>query len=192
MPAAERREEEPEHRVRVGADLSGVGEYREVDANAMTDTQTTVGVVAESGADERRVALVPKAIAPLVKSGIAVVVESGAGERALLPDELYTEAGATIGDAWSADVVVKVAPPTTDEVGKLHSGQTLIGFLAPRNAENSIGALEGRPACRRSPWRRSRVSRVRRPWTRCRRRATSPDTRRCCWPRRSPPGSSRC
>jgi NAD(P) transhydrogenase subunit alpha len=108
----------------------------------MTDTQTTVGVVAESGADERRVALVPKAIAPLVKSGIAVVVESGAGERALLPDELYTEAGATIGDAWAADIVIKVAPPTADEVGKLHSGQTLVGFLAPRNAENSIGALK--------------------------------------------------
>jgi len=108
----------------------------------MTETQTTVGVVAESGADERRVALVPKVIAPLIKGGIAVVVESGAGERALLPDELYTEAGATIGDAWGADIVIKVAPPTADEVAKLHSGQTLIGFLAPRNADNAIGALK--------------------------------------------------
>src|ERR1700755_303481 len=107
----------------------------------MTETQTTVGVVAESGDDERRVALVPKAIAPLVNSGVAVVVQSGAGERALLPDALYTEAGATIGDAWAADIVVKVAPPTAEEVGKLHSGQTLIGFLAPRNADNAIGAL---------------------------------------------------
>ncbi|MDT5408127.1 MAG: H+-translocating transhydrogenase subunit alpha [Mycobacterium sp.] len=108
----------------------------------MTETQTTVGVVAESGADERRVALVPKAIAGLVNSGVGVVVQPGAGERALLPDSLYTEAGATIGDAWAADVVVKVAPPTAEEVGKLHSGQTLIGFLAPRNADNSIGALK--------------------------------------------------
>ncbi|BBX40718.1 Re/Si-specific NAD(P)(+) transhydrogenase subunit alpha [Mycobacterium simiae] len=110
----------------------------------MTDAQTElvkIGVVAESGTDERRVALVPKAVASLVNSGLAVVVESGAGERALLPDHLYTEAGATIGDAWSADVVVKVAPPTADEVGKLRSGQTLIGFLAPRNADNVIGAL---------------------------------------------------
>ena len=107
----------------------------------MTDPQTTVGVVAESGTDERRVALVPKAVASLVNTGVAVVVESGAGERALLPDELYTEAGASIGDAWVADVVVKVAPPTADEVGRLRSGQTLIGFLAPRNADNSIGAL---------------------------------------------------
>jgi len=108
----------------------------------MTEKQTTVGVVAESGDDERRVALVPKAVAPLVKSGVAVVVESGAGERALLPDALYTDAGATIGDAWAADVVVKVAPPTADEVGRLRSGQTLIGFLAPRNASNSIDALK--------------------------------------------------
>lgn len=110
----------------------------------MTDTQTaplTIGVVAESGADERRVALVPKAVSSLVKAGLRVVVESGAGERALLPDALYTEAGATIGDAWAADVVVKVAPPTAAEVAKLNTGQTLIGFLAPRNETNQIAAL---------------------------------------------------
>lgn len=61
----------------------------------MTDPQTQstrVGVVAESGPDERRVALVPKAVASLVNRGVAVVVEAGAGERALLPDELYTAA----------------------------------------------------------------------------------------------------
>jgi NAD(P) transhydrogenase subunit alpha len=108
----------------------------------MTEPQTTVGVVAESGADERRVALVPKAVASLVNSGVTVLVEAGAGERALLPDELYSVAGATIGDAWDADIVVKVAPPTADEVSRLRSGQTLIGFLAPRNADNSIGALK--------------------------------------------------
>jgi NAD(P) transhydrogenase subunit alpha len=88
---------------------------------------TTVGVVAESGADERRVALVPKAVSTLINSGVPVVVESG-GERALLPDQLYTDAGATIGDAWAADVVVKVAPPSAEEVARLRPGQTLIGF----------------------------------------------------------------
>lgn len=107
----------------------------------MTD-KTTVGVVAESGADERRVALVPKAVAALVGSGAAVVVEAGAGLRALLPDELYVAAGASIGDAWSADIVVKVAPPSAGEVTRLRAGQTLIGFLAPRNADNQIGALK--------------------------------------------------
>jgi len=118
----------------------------------MTDSQTgpdvaavaapTVGVVAESGADERRVALVPKAVSTLVSSGVSVVVESGAGDRALLTDQLYTAAGASIGDAWAADVVVKVAPPTAEEVARLKPGQTLIGFLAPRNADNQIAALK--------------------------------------------------
>jgi NAD(P) transhydrogenase subunit alpha len=105
-------------------------------------TGTTVGVVVESEPDERRVALVPKAVSTLVNAGVAVVVESGAGDAALLPDDLYTAAGAVIGDAWGCDVVVKVAPPTAAEVARLHSGQTLVGFLAPRNADNQIGALK--------------------------------------------------
>src|SRR3954466_7682528 len=108
----------------------------------MTDKQTTVGVVRETGVDERRVALVQKAVASLVNSGVKVVVEAGAGEQALLPDDLYTAVGATIGDAWAADIVVKVAPPSAEEVAKLRSGQTLIGFLAPRNADNQIAALK--------------------------------------------------
>ena len=65
------------------------------------------------------------------------------GSAALLPDDLYTEAGATIGDAWAADVVVKVAPPTRRRrSASSRSGQTLIGFLAPRNADNQIDALK--------------------------------------------------
>ncbi|MGM7648119.1 Re/Si-specific NAD(P)(+) transhydrogenase subunit alpha [Nocardia sp. JW2] len=101
-----------------------------------------VGVVRESGVGERRVALVPKIIPTLSKQGVEVIVEAGAGLGALIPDAAYVEAGATIGDPWSADVVVKVAPPSDAEVAKLSSGQTLIGFLAPRNAENQIGALK--------------------------------------------------
>ena len=108
----------------------------------MTEPKTTVGVVTEAEAEERRVALVPKAVATLVSQGLAVVVEAGAGLRALLPDELYTAAGATIGDAWSCDIVVKVDPPTAAEIGRLRSGQTVIGFLHPRNADNQIGALK--------------------------------------------------
>lgn len=112
------------------------------DSNTAPVTPVSVGVVAEAGSDERRVALVPKAVAALVNSGVVVVVESGAGERALLPDGLYADAGAAIGDAWACDVVVKVAPPTAAEVARLRAGQTLLGFLAPRNADNQIGALK--------------------------------------------------
>ncbi|MGW6729701.1 NAD(P)(+) transhydrogenase (Re/Si-specific) subunit alpha, partial [Nocardia sp. NPDC055029] len=57
-----------------------------------------VGVVRESGAGERRVALVPKIIPALSKHGVEVVVEAGAGLGALIPDAAYVEAGATIGD----------------------------------------------------------------------------------------------
>lgn len=101
-----------------------------------------VGVVRESYAGERRVALVPKIIPSLLKQGVAVVVEPGAGLGALIPDAAYEDAGAIIGDPWSADVVVKVAAPSDAEVAKLTSGQTLIGFLAPRNADNQIPALK--------------------------------------------------
>ncbi|HEU0089413.1 MAG TPA: Re/Si-specific NAD(P)(+) transhydrogenase subunit alpha [Pseudonocardiaceae bacterium] len=92
-----------------------------------------VGVPKESRDGERRVALVPKMVEKLAGRGLAVVVESGAGVGALMPDQMFTEAGATIGDPWDADVVVKVAPPTSAEIGKLRPGTVLIGFLAPRS-----------------------------------------------------------
>lgn len=101
----------------------------------------TVGVVRETNDGERRVALVPKIVPSLIAKGLDVVVETGAGLGALIPDEAYKEAGAQIGDAWAADVVVKVAPPSDAEIARLNSGQRLIGFLAPRNADNQIAAL---------------------------------------------------
>ncbi|MGL6235441.1 MAG: NAD(P) transhydrogenase subunit alpha [Segniliparus sp.] len=101
----------------------------------------TLGVVRETGADERRVALVPKVVSIWTAKGLRVVVEPGAGLGSLIPDELYTEAGAELGDPWSADIVVKVAPPTADEIAKLRSGSTFIGFLAPRTATENIAKL---------------------------------------------------
>jgi NAD(P) transhydrogenase subunit alpha len=85
----------------------------------------------EVAAGERRVALVPKVVEKLRSLGVDVLVEAGAGLGALIPDEAYQQAGAKIGDPWDADVVVKVNRPTEEEIGKLRSGATLIGFLAP-------------------------------------------------------------
>jgi NAD(P) transhydrogenase subunit alpha len=90
-----------------------------------------IGVPKETAAGERRVALVPEVVRKLSGAGHEVVVEAGAGEHALLPDALYTDAGATIGDPYGADVLVRVAVPSDEEVSKLHDGQVLIGFLAP-------------------------------------------------------------
>ena len=103
---------------------------------------TSVGVPRESAAGERRVALVPKVIEKLRSRGVEIVVEAGAGQGALMPDELYTEAGATIGDPWGADVVVKVVPPTPDELGKLRRDQVLIGFLAPLTSPETVDELK--------------------------------------------------
>ncbi len=102
----------------------------------------TVGVVRESGEGERRVALVPKVMGKLLAQGVNIVVEENAGQGALISDEQYLEAGATIGDAWAADVVVKVASPSAAEVGRLRSGQLLIGFLNPRGNADGVAALK--------------------------------------------------
>ncbi|WP_370943325.1 Re/Si-specific NAD(P)(+) transhydrogenase subunit alpha [Amycolatopsis sp. cg5] len=104
--------------------------------------QLTVGVVKESRSGERRVSLVPKLIERLTKRGLRIVVESGAGAGAYLADSVFEEAGAVIGDAWGADIVLKVAPPTADEVAKLKTGTLLIGFLNPRSDPDGITALE--------------------------------------------------
>src|SRR3954447_6886096 len=100
-----------------------------------------VGVPKETADGERRVAMVPDVVKRLAAKDVEVVVESGAGEAALIPDALFEEAGAKIGDPWNADVVVKVAAPTGEEVGKLGDGSVLVGFLAPLTSAETTRAL---------------------------------------------------
>ena len=103
-----------------------------------------VGVPKESREGERRVALIPDVVQSLTGGGIEVAVESGAGESAGHPDSEYSDAGASVGsadDAWGADVVVKVALPTIEEIGRLRSGQVLIGHLAPLTSGETTKAL---------------------------------------------------
>jgi H+-translocating NAD(P) transhydrogenase subunit alpha len=101
-----------------------------------------LGVPKESASGENRVAMVPEVVGRLGRSNVDVVVEAGAGAAARIPDELYTEAGATIGNPWDSDVVVKVAPPSQEEVGRLRSGSVLIGFLQPLTNPELAQALE--------------------------------------------------
>jgi len=88
-----------------------------------------VGVPKETVPQERRVALVPEAVGRLVKAGHEVVAERGAGVEAGFSDETYTAVGASLGDAWAADVVCKVQKPNAVEVGKLREGTALVGLL---------------------------------------------------------------
>ncbi|HEV2997548.1 MAG TPA: Re/Si-specific NAD(P)(+) transhydrogenase subunit alpha [Solirubrobacteraceae bacterium] len=109
--------------------------------------QMRVGVPKETATGEHRVALVPEVVGKLRAKGLEVLVQSGAGEEALLSDEAFVEAGARIaGDAaevWSSDVVVTIAPPSEEEVGRLGQGSILIGFLAPLTSPRTTRALAG-------------------------------------------------
>src|SRR3954466_167640 len=100
-----------------------------------------VGVPKETADGERRVAMVPDVVKRLAAKDVEVVVEPGAGEAALIPDALFEEAGATIGDPWSADVIAKVAAPSSDEIGKLSDNAVLIGFLGPLTSPETTRAL---------------------------------------------------
>jgi NAD(P) transhydrogenase subunit alpha len=99
-----------------------------------------VGVPKEVVPGERRVALVPETVGRLGE-GVEVVVETGAGEQAGFTDDAYREAGATIGDPWAAEVVVKVAAPTPSETERLREGQALIAFLSPLTSVEGIERL---------------------------------------------------
>jgi len=101
-----------------------------------------VGIPRETTEGERRVALVPETVGKLAAAqGFELVVELGAGDAASFPDDAYVEAGATVGDPWETDCVVKVRKPSAEERGRLHSSQVLIGFLEPLSDQAGVEAL---------------------------------------------------
>jgi len=103
-----------------------------------------IGVVKETLPGERRVALVPEAARGLVKANLQVAVESGAGAAAFFSDAAYIDAGANLTDAataLAADGVLKVQPPSLDEVARLKSGAVSISFLQPSTNADVIRAL---------------------------------------------------
>ena len=100
-----------------------------------------IGVPTETAPGERRIALVPDIVRKLTQQGHEVVIEAGAGENAGLPDALFTEAGATTGDPYQADAVLKVVSPSAEESGKLARGTVLIGFLAPLTDPEGVQRL---------------------------------------------------
>ena len=108
---------------------------------------TRIGIVAELGR-ETRVAATPVTVKQLLGLGYEVVVEKGAGESASFRDEAYEEAGALIvgaDEAWGSDVVLRINPPTQEEIGRLTDGATLIGTLSPGLRPELVDALASRP-----------------------------------------------
>ena len=82
-----------------------------------------VAIPREAASNERRVALVPETVKRLIQAGGSVRVQRGAGTAAAFPDELYTQAGASIVDdsaalVSDADVVVTVGKPAHDVLAR--------------------------------------------------------------------------
>ena len=108
-----------------------------------------IAIPKEIAPHERRVALTPDAIAPLVKSGLDVLVEAGAGDAAFLPDAAFEKAGATIvPDAAAlyaqADVVLKVQKPAPSEVDLMREGAVLVSFLQALTSPDLVQRLAAR------------------------------------------------
>jgi NAD(P) transhydrogenase subunit alpha len=94
-----------------------------------------VGVARETATGERRVALVPDALAKLQAAGIDVLVERGAGLGANIPDSAFTDAGATVVSTAElyaqSDAIARVQKPSSAEAKQLRSGQAVVGLLQP-------------------------------------------------------------
>lgn len=93
----------------------------------------SIGIIREQMEMENRVALVPASVAYLVGNNHKIVVETGAGMRSNFSDHEYSEAGAEIvqstKEAFKCDVILKVAPPTHEELDNFRPGQILISPL---------------------------------------------------------------
>jgi proton-translocating NAD(P)+ transhydrogenase subunit alpha len=113
-----------------------------------------IAVPRETAEGETRAALTPQTAGQLIGDGVEVIVQRGAGDGSYIPDEAWTEAGATlVPDAPAlyagADVVLRVGRPTDEEIGMLRSGTILIGTLgtlakpelAQRLAEAGVTAI---------------------------------------------------
>ena len=92
-----------------------------------------IGVPKETYFQENRICLVPEAVALLVSNGHQVVIETNAGKAANFDDKDYSEAGARIAysskEVYEADIILKVAPPSSEEIEMLQRKQTLFSAL---------------------------------------------------------------
>jgi NAD(P) transhydrogenase subunit alpha len=110
-----------------------------------------IAVPQETFRGEKRVALIPASIAPLVKAGLEVRIQSGAGVAAGFPDAAYAEKGAKIvatrEEAFAADVILQVrAAGANAETGRadlplMRSGQVIIGMCDPLGAPQTAAEL---------------------------------------------------
>lgn len=104
-----------------------------------------IAVLDETGPTESRVALIPESVRVLVAAGHEVRVQSGAGRYAWFGDDVFTDAGATVGDRAAvlagAEIVARVTPPGLGEVSEMAAGTATLGMLPPYGRGELLTAL---------------------------------------------------
>ena len=108
-----------------------------------------IGVPKETAANERRVALTPDVAGRLVKAGFSVLVERGAGEAASFGDDAFGAAGvtlvATAAEVFGqSDIVLKVQPPSAQEVRLSREGGALVALFQPSAERETVSQLAAR------------------------------------------------
>jgi alanine dehydrogenase len=92
-----------------------------------------ISIPKEISFQENRIPLTPLSVALLVHNGHEVLIESGAGNACNFKDREYSEQGARIiydkKEIFAADIIIKVAPPTLEEIAMMKSGQVLLSAL---------------------------------------------------------------
>jgi alanine dehydrogenase len=108
-----------------------------------------LGIPKEERMQENRVALTPNAVAMLVAQGHRVLIEKSAGKRSFYNDDAYSEAGGEIVESkqeiFKANIILKVAPPTIEEIDLMPGDQMLISPLhMPLVTEEFLQALRNK------------------------------------------------
>ena len=96
-------------------------------------TSLFIGIPKERSFQEKRICLTPDAVSALTNNGHRVLIESGAGNNAAFEDKEYSEAGAEItsdtAKVFSSSIILKVEPPTLDEIEMIKPNAVLISAL---------------------------------------------------------------
>ena len=105
-----------------------------------------ISIPKESIKNETRVAVTPKTVSELIKAGYEISVQSGAGEKAYITDDLFLNSGAKIINSSdelykSATIVLKVAPPSLDEITLFKENSICISFFQPTIELEKVKAL---------------------------------------------------
>jgi len=105
-------------------------------------SRLTIGIPRETSHQERRLGLVPEAVHLLVQNGHTVIIEAEAGTGARFKDNDYSEAGAQVvysaPEVYQADIILKVAPPTDEEIELMKEKQTIFSALHLSNRESTF------------------------------------------------------